>query len=320
MTAAPIIVKSLDDLSDSLKTLATELTKFFANVDGDIDGILIVMDWARRELTQVQALPNPPFSTFFSNVHNLFCAIGVLEDPSTGLPTQLGAITTNIFGMSQPQRTRVTLQRTFTEFLSVLEEAIENELQHSLALFSLFEVIDQQFQNLGRLVNREADSQKMEHDHLLSSLWTWILGPRASEVAKYERNRDLLFNVHKKSQQNKRILSEHNVRLLALKAKLESLRRQLISPLVRGGSSSVLSLEAQVKGLENVGNYLEGVRARQKGKLMEILYGRGSGAHFRQYGSGGGATVVDGAERNAKFVNRDGEHHGGSSSMGSWAS
>ena len=38
MTSAPIIVKELDELSDSLKTLAIELTKFLANVDGDIDG------------------------------------------------------------------------------------------------------------------------------------------------------------------------------------------------------------------------------------------------------------------------------------------
>lgn len=37
MTSAPIIVKELDELSDSLKTLALELTRFFANVDGDVD-------------------------------------------------------------------------------------------------------------------------------------------------------------------------------------------------------------------------------------------------------------------------------------------
>ena len=37
MTSAPIIVKGLDDLSDSLNTLASELTRFFTNVDGDID-------------------------------------------------------------------------------------------------------------------------------------------------------------------------------------------------------------------------------------------------------------------------------------------
>ncbi len=37
MTSAPIIVTELDELSDSVKTLAIELTKFFANVDSDID-------------------------------------------------------------------------------------------------------------------------------------------------------------------------------------------------------------------------------------------------------------------------------------------
>lgn len=38
MTSAPIIVKELDGLSDSLSTLAVELTRFFSNVDGDVDG------------------------------------------------------------------------------------------------------------------------------------------------------------------------------------------------------------------------------------------------------------------------------------------
>lgn len=37
MTSSSIIVRELDDLSESLKTLAIELTRFFANVDGDID-------------------------------------------------------------------------------------------------------------------------------------------------------------------------------------------------------------------------------------------------------------------------------------------
>lgn len=41
LTSAPIIVRELDELSDSLKTLAIELTKFFANVDGDVDGCVL---------------------------------------------------------------------------------------------------------------------------------------------------------------------------------------------------------------------------------------------------------------------------------------
>ncbi|CAJ2504813.1 Uu.00g122070.m01.CDS01 [Anthostomella pinea] len=293
MTSAPIIVKSLDELSDSLKTLAIELTRFFANVDGDIDGILIVMDWARRELTQVQAVPSPPLSTAFANIHNMLCEAGVFENPATGTPTRLGAVATTVFGMSQPQRTRYTLQRTFTEFLSVLEEAIENELQHSLALFGLFEAIDRQFLNLARTVVRESSAQDEQHNDLLSSMWTRILGPKASEVKKYERNRELLLNVREKTVRNKGILVEHNGKLLTLKANLESLRRKLVSPLVRSVNSSTLTLEEQIKGLEDVGVYLEGVRARQKGKLMEMLYGR----------TGGGRAAISAG---ARIVEEDG--------------
>ncbi|KAK7714680.1 hypothetical protein SLS63_011654 [Diaporthe eres] len=275
LTSAPIIVKELDELSDSLKTLAIELTKFFANVDGDIDGILIVMDWARRELSQVASLPSAPLTSAFDNIHTMLTTAGVLETP-TGTPTRLGAIATTVFGMSNPQRTRQTLQRTFNEFLAVLEEAINNELQHSLALFGLFESIDHQFLNLARTVVRESNAQDELHADLLSSLWTRILGPRASDVKKYERNRLLLQNVREKTVRNKGILVEHNHKLLALKANLESLRRKLVSPLVRSVNSSTLTVGEQIRGLEDVGVYLEGVRTRQKGKLMEMLYGGGS--------------------------------------------
>ncbi|KAL3298748.1 hypothetical protein RB213_007124 [Colletotrichum asianum] len=272
MTSAPIIVKELDDLSDSLKTLAIELTKFFANVDGDIDGILIVMDWARRELSHVQHLPSSPFTAAFDNIHNILSQTGILEDPG-GIPTRLGSLSTYIFGMSNPQRTKLTLQRTFNEFLTVLEDAINSELQHSLALFALFEAIDHQFLNLARTVVREASAQDDQHADLLSSLWTRILGPNSAEVAKYERNRLLLQNVREKTVRNKSILVEHNGKLMALKANLENLRRKLVSPLVRSVNSSTLTLEDQIRGLEDVGGYLEGVRTRQKGKLMEMLYG-----------------------------------------------
>lgn len=230
------------------------------------------MDWARRELSQVQHLPSSPFTAAFDNIHNLLSEAGVLEDPF-GTPTRLGSFSRYIFGMSNPQRTRLTLQRTFNEFLTVLEDAINSELQHSLALFALFEAIDHQFLNLARTVVREASAQDDMHADTLSSLWTRILGANAAEVAKYERNRLLLQNVREKTVRNKSILVEHNGKLMALKANLENLRRKLVSPLVRSVNSSTLTLDDQIRGLEDVGGYLEGVRTRQKGKLMEMLYG-----------------------------------------------
>ncbi|KAK3956733.1 hypothetical protein QBC32DRAFT_309788 [Pseudoneurospora amorphoporcata] len=318
LTSAPIIVKELDELSESLKTLAIELTKFFANVDGDIDGILIVMDWARRELSQLQHLPSPPLSSFFDNMHNLLSTLGILEDPSTSQPTRLGLIATSLFGPSTPQRTRTTLQRTFNEFLAVLEEAITNELQHSLAIFALFEAIDHQFLNLARTVVRESSLQESLHSDLLSSLWTRILGAKASDIQKYERNRLLLLNVREKTVRNKGILVEHNHKLLALKASLENLRRKLVSPLVRSVNSSTLTIDEQIRGLEDVGVYLEGVRTRQKGKLMEMLYGggsyrAGSTLEGQQQQQQYGAYGAYGEQREVRLVADAGGHHGSGS-------
>ncbi len=231
------------------------------------------MDWARRELSQVQQLPSPPLTSAFDNIHNLLSNAGLFENTATGAPTPLGRLATSLFGLSNPQRTRLTLQRTFHEFLAVLEEAVSAELTHSLALFALFEAIDHQFLNLARTVARESSVQDERHADLLSGLWTRILGLNAAEVKKYERNRQLLQNVREKTVRNKGILVEHNHRLLALKSSLENLRRKLVSPLVRSINSSTLTVEDQVRGLEDVGTYLEGVRTRQKGKLLEMIYG-----------------------------------------------
>ncbi|CAK7221826.1 hypothetical protein SCUCBS95973_004631 [Sporothrix curviconia] len=286
LTSAPIIVQELDELSNTLKTLAMELTRFFANIDGDIDGILIVMDWARRELSRLQQPPassSPslflmmkPLTTIYDSVYSLLACAGLLENAATGSPTAVGTVATTLFGMSGPQRTHATLHRTFHEFLVVLEEAVVTELQHSLALFALFENVDRQFLNLVRTVAREASVQDERHADLLSSLWTRILGPSAAATAKYEHNRELLRDVREKTVRSKGVLVEHNHRLLALKTSLESLRRKLVSPLVRSVNSSTLTLDEQIQGLEDVGGYLADVRSRQKGKLMEALYGVGS--------------------------------------------
>ncbi|KAI9811249.1 MAG: hypothetical protein M1827_005581 [Pycnora praestabilis] len=274
MTSAPIIVRALDDLSDSLKTLAIELTKFFANVDGDVDGILIVMEWAKRELSQVSALPLTSITSVFDNFHSILCRVGVFET-SYGTPTSVGKLVTDLFGQSRPQRTQQTLHRTFNEFLSVLEESINAELTYSTALFGLFEAIDRQFLNLQRTVIRESDQQEREEGELLSSLWTRVLGPNAAQLRKYEKNRHLLSNVRDKTVRNKHIIVDHNGKLLTLKANLETLRKKLVSPLVRSNDSSTLSVEEQIRGLDGTYEHLRTVRERQKGKLMEMMYGAG---------------------------------------------
>ncbi|KAL8839781.1 MAG: hypothetical protein Q9170_001592 [Blastenia crenularia] len=275
MTSAPIIVSELDNLSENLKSLASELSRFFTNVDGDIDGILIVMEWAQRELSALDSMPTSSLSTAFTNIHTLLSKVGLLENQSTGLPTSIGKVFTSLFGTTHAQRTQQTLHRTFNEFLGILEESINSELTHSTALFALFESIDRQFLNIQRSVVRETDTQDQLQSEFLSSLWVRLMGPNASQMRKYEKNKTLLASVRAKTTQNKSLLVDHNGKLIALKGNLESLRRKLVSPLVRRGDGSTVGVEDQIKGLEGTYEQLKRVRERQKERVMEVLYGVG---------------------------------------------
>lgn len=295
MTSGPLIVEELDQLSESLKTLSIELARFFADVDGDIDGILIVMEWAKRELSVLPTLPLSSLSSAFTNIHTLLCRVGVLESRSTGLPTTLGAIFTDLFGATDSQRTRQTLHRTFNEFLAVLEESINSELTRSTALFTLFESIDRQFLNLQRSVIRESDTQERLEGEFLSSLWVRIMGANASLLRKYEKNKQLLSNVRAKTTSNKSLLVEHNGKLVMLKGNLERLRRQLVSPLVRRDDGSTVGVEEQIKGLEGTYIHLRRTRERQKERMLEGIYGATSGRGRvvigRDDGSSGGVEI-----------------------------
>ena len=296
MTSAPIIVQSLDTLSESLKMLGLELNKFFADVDSDVDSILLVMDWAKRELSQLESPETTGVTTMVvDNIHNLLDRAGAM-DRRTGQPTHFGRLIVDVFGLSTSQRTRRTLTRTFNDFLNVLEESINNELTHSTALFALFESIDRQFLNLQRTVVRESDNQERLESELLSSLWTKLVGSNAAVLRKYEKNKQLLASVRARTVANKHLIMEHHNRLQTLKVSLETLRRKLVSPLVRRNDSTTIDggigqVENQIRGLEGTYEYLKGVREKQKSKLMEMVYGAGSRRSTIVGGSAGGIEI-----------------------------
>ena len=134
------------------------------------------------------------------------------------------------------------------------------------------------------------------------------MGTQSVMLRKFEKNKSLLATVRARTVSNKHLILEHHGRLQTLKVNLETLRRKLVSPLVRRNDSvSVYNdsngvegvLEGQIRGLEGTYEYLRGVRERQKGKLMEMVYGSGqrkSGGKFLVGLEGGGGYGRDGRE------------------------
>jgi hypothetical protein len=259
------------------------------------------MQWAKRELSTLQSshLRPSPLNTLTSNLHTLVGHLTPLVDRATGRPTPTGHLITSLLGVPSAVRTRQTLARSFTEFLTVLEDAINSELSHASRLFALFTTIDHQFLSLQRSTVREADTQDLLETELLSSLWTRVLGANAATLRKYEKNRLLLRTVRERTVGNKNTLVEHNGKLMALKQNLEMLRRKLVSPLVRGSvndssgmggamGTTAAGVADMIHALEGAWGYLKGVREWQRGEKMEVLYGvKGKGSRPPRIGAGG---------------------------------
>ncbi|KAK5174264.1 uncharacterized protein LTR77_001344 [Saxophila tyrrhenica] len=266
MTSAPIIVGQLEGLSESFKDLSIEMTSFFAGLDADVDAILLVMEWAQRELIKLSQTPQSAIGSVWSNAHTLLASIGIVS-PDSRMMREL-------MGQTIQQQTRSTLERTFNEFLNVMEESINNELQYSIRLFGFFEAIDKQFLNLHRTVIREQDAQERIETDFLSSMWTKVVGVNASRLRKFEKNKTLLQSVRDRTVRNKHVLLDHNQRLRQMKSALEMLRQRLVSPMVRNSvNASTLSVEEQIAGLEGTYAQLKATREEQKRSKMAVMFG-----------------------------------------------
>jgi hypothetical protein len=291
MTSAPMIVTQLEDLSESFKDLSIEMTSFFAGLDADVDAILLVMEWAQRELTKLSQAPQSTVGSLWSNAHSMLTNIGLVSSDNT--------LIKELMGQTIQQQTRATLERTFNEFLNVMEESIDNELQYSIRLFGFFEAIDKQFLNLHRTVIREQDAQERIESDFLSSMWTRVVGVNASRLRKFEKNKTLLQSVRDRTVRNKHVLLDHNQRLRQMKSALEVLRQRLVSPMVRNSvNASTLSVEEQIAGLESTYAQLKATREGQKRNKMAVMFGARDRRDVLQADAGmRGTHEVEGATR-----------------------
>lgn len=256
MVSRTLIVSELEELAKGFSHLVLEMTRFFATVDADVDNIILVIEWAMLELSEISGYRQSSVSAAIDNIsHIAQRAIGA-PDVSPKLHA--------VLGMHSQGMSKTTLKRAFQEFLVVLEDAIDTELEHSTQIFSMFEALDRRFQGLTRTLVREESSQDVILEGELARLWAQVMGPSTATLTKFEKNKSLLSSLRGRNLDNMQELRTHNNRLLSLRFSLENLRGSLAHPLVRRDNGSSASVAQQIRGLESTLYMLKDSRSRQK--------------------------------------------------------
>ncbi|KAL9059498.1 MAG: hypothetical protein Q9162_001196 [Coniocarpon cinnabarinum] len=271
MTSAPIIVAELDALSSSLQSLGDELTTFFATINGDLDNILLAMEWAYRELSHTIDRDPSQISGVIDNLSHLSVSL------SRGVLPHFSPIVHELLGLQNSYHgQRLVLARTFTEYLATFEDCVSGELTHAQNIFALFSATEKQFTNLQRAIAREASTQETLSDAELATLWSKLFGRSSSSMSrlrKFERNKDLLGGLRDRTVGRKKELSQANSHILSMKTSLDTLRRSLMSPLIKAENTSSAGIREQIEGVAGTWRALKGVRERQKQGFLGALMG-----------------------------------------------
>ena len=275
----PTICSELDELVTNLHTMSEELGRYLATVDGDIDDILRTMAWAQRELAALSAVTQWGLESASVNLHSVLDSLDWLGRNRTGRASAAGRIALSLLGGTPRQHTRHSLQLIFDRLLGVLEENLLSQLAGAVGLGMHYERVDVQLRNLQRLTVYELGDQERQQDYVLGSLWQRILGAKAAQLQKFERNRLILNAVRGRTTSNKKMLVDHESKLRALTRSLENVRRSLLSHLLRDDAgNSHAPLEDQIRGIADVWTHLAAVRQVQKAKVMEMTFSARLGA------------------------------------------
>ena len=238
---SPIISRELDDLSKKLKLLGAEQSTFLAAADGDIDNVLMVMEWAGRELQGLQTQSGRSFEIRWGRIHIVLVMFGLLGDPSKPMGANLICLDKrfSVLTANTPvQRTRKTLEHISTELLRNFENSINHTLQGTTRLLAILNNFETSFTNIARLTAREHDAQTREEEELLGSFWVRVMGGISGQniqLEKFNKAKKLLEAIQKKIKEKKNLFEQHAGQLRILKSHLEVFRKRLVGYVVRRG-------------------------------------------------------------------------------------
>lgn len=238
----------LDAFISAARTTSADLASFNSRVARAVDQVLSVTHWTLQVLAGVseRAAERSLLSRVFGSAH-------LTED------------------MARVQ---------FLRHASTVETQVQTLIIAAQALLAVLDDLDARLDLVSSIAVRDGVTVSERQDELLSSLWTWLGGNRAS-IAKVEENIAMLKEVGAYRREAWEAISAAAVRLQGMAVGLEDLRERVAAPGLEGEGyrwkETHVPLLAQIATIEMGAMRLDSekrhARARHDDAMQRLIHG-----------------------------------------------
>ncbi|KAK6340249.1 hypothetical protein TWF730_002013 [Orbilia blumenaviensis] len=208
----------LEEFGDNARIASRSLSKFSSRVMGTIDSILALDEWAKKTLEDIRDSESGPKS---------FSHLMMWRDND---------------------RIRRDVANTFTKTTEGMNGQLQRLVMEAQNVLTILDQLEEKLTTIHEIISREANHVKMEHDEVLSAIFT-KLGANKQKIARSKEQVALLQNVNHYRKTALSHVSATVVELDRMSADLEQLRETVAAPSLMDGIVEV-PIELHIRNID----------------------------------------------------------------------
>ncbi|KAF3310932.1 hypothetical protein TWF173_009056 [Orbilia oligospora] len=208
----------LEEFGDNARIASRSLSKFSSRVMGTIDSILALDEWAKKTLENIRDSESGPKS---------FSSLVLWRDND---------------------QIRRDVANTFTKTTEGMNGQLQRLVLEAQNVLTILDQLEEKLTTIHEIISREANHVKMEHDEVLSAIFT-KLGANKQKIARSKEQVALLHNVNHYRKTALSHVSATVVELDRMSADLEQLRETVAAPSLMEGIVEV-PIELHIRNID----------------------------------------------------------------------
>lgn len=254
----------LDDFVQTAKQASRGLTRFGSKVNGVVDSLLAMDEFAIRSLEGVQ-LPDP--------------------HPITSAVSRIVLAPLHLIISRDPQKTESSILKTFLQASATMDTSIQRLILEAELVLRDLDDLENRLSTIQEMASREDSVIQEKHQEVLAELWSFLGGNRR-KLANFSSHRSLLANIATYRSRALAHVSASLIRLQQMQSDLEDLRDRVAQPVMlrdaqgegeaAGGILLEIPLEVHVesirKGIERLNRGRERIRGGENEYVSFTLF------------------------------------------------